>query len=57
MSVIDFICDSAKTTLVVAGTIAALPILGPVGTITATGAALSLAIGTTASAIDHAKEE
>jgi hypothetical protein len=54
---LDFLGDVVKGTALAATTIASLPVLGAVGTISAAGAVVAVAVGTTAAAIDHTNKD
>jgi len=49
----EFIKNSCEITLIVASTIAMLPILGSVGAVSLVGGVIAVSIGTAASAYDN----
>jgi len=57
MSMLGFLEDVVKGTALAATTIAALPVLGAVGSVSAMGVVVAVTIGTAAATIDHAKED
>jgi len=57
MSAVEFLGNAAKAAATGVALVAAVPVFGAIGTVTATGAAVGSAIGVAAAAIDAASED
>lgn len=57
MSAVEFLGNAAKAAGTGVAVIAALPVCGVIGTVTATGAAVGSALGVIAAVVDVAQEE
>ncbi|MBP4081760.1 hypothetical protein [Aeromonas sp. MrichA-1] len=57
MSLKDFLTDAVEGTLIIAGGMAALPILGPVGAVSTAGVIIAAVAGTAVAAVEHSSDD